>query len=175
MKLGIFTLPLHTNYGGIIQAYALQTALERLGHEVAVMGTVFPIRLPWRRRLPLYARRIARRLLKNRREVIDKEGLFIRNMPIIRQHTDRFIRQRVHQRLVTQIGDRAAWGDVEGIVVGSDQIWRIAYFGGWSKDLGDMFLAFARDWPVRRWGSMPRRSAWRIGSFQRRRRGAMRS
>ena len=25
MKIGILTLPLHTNYGGILQAYALQT------------------------------------------------------------------------------------------------------------------------------------------------------
>ena len=35
MKIGILTLPLHTNYGGIIQAYALQTVLQRLGHEVS--------------------------------------------------------------------------------------------------------------------------------------------
>ena len=33
MKVGIVTLPLHTNYGGILQAWALQTALERMGHE----------------------------------------------------------------------------------------------------------------------------------------------
>ena len=33
MKIGILTLPLHTNYGGILQAYALQTVLERMGHE----------------------------------------------------------------------------------------------------------------------------------------------
>ena len=34
MKIGILTLPLYTNYGGILQAYALQTVLERMGHEV---------------------------------------------------------------------------------------------------------------------------------------------
>lgn len=33
MKIGILTLPLHANYGGILQAYALQTVLERMGHE----------------------------------------------------------------------------------------------------------------------------------------------
>lgn len=33
MKIGILTLPLHTNYGGILQTYALQTVLERMGHE----------------------------------------------------------------------------------------------------------------------------------------------
>lgn len=34
MRIGILTLPLHINYGGILQAYALQTVLERMGHEV---------------------------------------------------------------------------------------------------------------------------------------------
>ena len=38
MKIGILTLPLHTNYGGILQAYALQTVLERMGHEVVVFN-----------------------------------------------------------------------------------------------------------------------------------------
>ena len=36
MRIGILTLPLHTNYGGILQAYALQTVLKRMGHEVVV-------------------------------------------------------------------------------------------------------------------------------------------
>lgn len=33
MRIGILTLPLHNNYGGILQAYALQTVLERMGHK----------------------------------------------------------------------------------------------------------------------------------------------
>lgn len=37
MKIGILTLPLNTNYGGILQAYALQTVLQRMGHEVMVL------------------------------------------------------------------------------------------------------------------------------------------
>ena len=41
MRIGILTLPLHANYGGILQAYALQTVLERMGHEVCVLGTEF--------------------------------------------------------------------------------------------------------------------------------------
>ena len=37
MKIGIYTLPLNYNYGGLLQAYALQTVLERMGHEVVVI------------------------------------------------------------------------------------------------------------------------------------------
>ena len=37
MKIGILSLVLNTNYGGILQAYSLQTVLERMGHEVVVL------------------------------------------------------------------------------------------------------------------------------------------
>ena len=37
MKTAIVTLPLHTNYGGLLQAYALKTLLEDMGHEAVVL------------------------------------------------------------------------------------------------------------------------------------------
>jgi hypothetical protein len=47
MKIGILTLPLHTNYGGILQAYALQNVLENMGHEVIIIsGKVKKIKIP---------------------------------------------------------------------------------------------------------------------------------
>ena len=36
MKIGIITLHLHSNIGGILQAWALQTALGRMGHKLDV-------------------------------------------------------------------------------------------------------------------------------------------
>ena len=33
MKIGILTQTLHTNYGGLLQNYALQQVLIRAGHE----------------------------------------------------------------------------------------------------------------------------------------------
>ena len=33
MKIGILTQPLGENYGGILQAYALQKVLRNLGHQ----------------------------------------------------------------------------------------------------------------------------------------------
>lgn len=36
MRIGILTLPPNANYGGILQAYALQTVLEGQGHQVVV-------------------------------------------------------------------------------------------------------------------------------------------
>lgn len=33
MKIGILTQPLHNNYGGLLQNYALQQVLKRMGHD----------------------------------------------------------------------------------------------------------------------------------------------
>ena len=37
MRVAIVTLPLHTNYGGLLQAYALKSVLTSLGHEADVL------------------------------------------------------------------------------------------------------------------------------------------
>lgn len=37
MKIGILTFHSQLNYGGVLQCWALQTALERLGHEAVVV------------------------------------------------------------------------------------------------------------------------------------------
>lgn len=47
MKIAILTLPLHTNYGGILQAYALQTILQQMGHEVTLFDEECRARNPW--------------------------------------------------------------------------------------------------------------------------------
>ena len=39
MKIGIRTQPLHSNYGGLLQNYALQQVLLRAGHEVETIDT----------------------------------------------------------------------------------------------------------------------------------------
>ena len=37
MKIGILTHPQHSNYGGILQCYALSEYLKKLGHEPVVI------------------------------------------------------------------------------------------------------------------------------------------
>ena len=38
MKIGILTFHWATNYGAVLQCYALQTYLESLGHEVTIIN-----------------------------------------------------------------------------------------------------------------------------------------
>ena len=37
MKIGILTFHSQLNYGGVLQCWALQTALEKMGHEVVII------------------------------------------------------------------------------------------------------------------------------------------
>ena len=48
MKIGIITQPLQNNYGGILQNYALQDVLKKMGHEVITIDQKYPKIPLWR-------------------------------------------------------------------------------------------------------------------------------
>ena len=151
MKIGILTLPLHTNYGGILQAYALQTVLERMGHEVKVIQkererlTVPIWKIPF-----VYPFRAVRKLTWNREAPIFFEKIMEHEYPIITQHIQRFIDSYIHLHLVKKLDDIKE-KDFDAIVVGSDQVWRPYYFKGlWETDIENAFLKFAAEWSIKR-------------------------
>ena len=146
MKIGILTLTLHTNYGGILQAYALQTVLERMGHEVVVFNRPFtPRKTKWWQ-IP---KRIVKKLL-GRDVVIFSERKYNREAPILNQHVWEFRKKYIHERIVDKLTDIKE-GDVDCIVVGSDQVWRPKYFKKqWQTGIEDAFLAFTKGWNIKR-------------------------
>lgn len=146
MKIGILTLPLHTNYGGILQAYALQTVLERMGHEVCLIEKRSnPLRLPlWKTPL-VYGKRIVKNFM-GRSFPIFYEQKINHELPIIRQNTDKFINKYIIRRFVDDYSDIKET-DFDAIVVGSDQVWRPKYF---KEKIENAFLDFAKDWNIKR-------------------------
>lgn len=145
MKIGILTLPLHTNYGGILQAYALQTVLSRMGHNACVIEKEQrPLHLPVWRKPVKYARRIIRNL-RGEPYPIFYEQKQNRELPIIRQHTDKFIRKNI-RRMTFSTYSAIIESDFDAIVVGSDQVWRPQYF----DDIRTAYLDFAEGWHIRR-------------------------
>lgn len=142
MKIGIITLPPLFNYGNILQAYALQSILEKLGHEasVVVAENRYP-QLPLLKRPLVYFKRMIVKLFKNTNFLIFEE----RANHIMFQHTECFI-----QRFL-KLSDYASFkkikqSDFDAYVVGSDQIWRRAY----NKNIYDKYLAFAENWNVKK-------------------------
>lgn len=151
MRIGILTLPLHTNYGGILQAYALQTVLERMGHEVVVFDTPNKAYLPPLWKLPLSMTK--RVLLKGLGKV---DRIFIehhinKTRPVIAQYIQPFIDKHVNRKVIRKFTDLKSQ-DYDAIVVGSDQVWRAIYFPMWGEkqDIENAYLSFTEGWNIKR-------------------------
>lgn len=151
MKLGILTQPLYCNYGGLLQAWALQQTLTRLGHEAWIIRRVGPrfrdLSLPHR----LFSYSYHSLMIALGRE---KKPLTLteEQTSIIRRNTNKFVDNRYNnltpliytQKALTKYVNENPF---EGYVVGSDQVWRPAY----SPHLSNYFLDFAENQPnVRR-------------------------
>lgn len=148
MKIGILTLPLHNNYGGILQAYALQTILKRMGHDAVVIDKSREIKLPIYKRYFQYFKLLVRKVLLNRNTIILWDQKYNREYKTISTYTLPFIQQYIKRFIAARDYSNIKQGDFDAFVVGSDQVWRPRYFG--QNILSNAFLSFAKDWDVKR-------------------------
>lgn len=143
MKIGILTQPLHSNYGGLLQAWALQKTIAEMGHEVTIINRVYS-----KSNVPLW-RKIAGKV-KN--EILIGLGKRIRYVPVTdelkkysEQNVIKFRQKRylgvspelkTNKELEKYIGN----SKFDAFIVGSDQVWRPAY----SPNLMTYFLDFVK-------------------------------
>lgn len=149
MKIGILTLPLHTNYGGILQAYALQTVLERMGHDVLVIQRSWRKQIVWWKYPLQIIKRCISCYILGRNSSIFSEIKWNKNQTVIERNTKEFIDEYIHTHQIKQISDIKET-DFDAIVVGSDQIWRPMYYRLHYKYIEDAFLSFTKNWNVKR-------------------------
>lgn len=152
MRIGILTLPPHANYGGILQAYAMQTVLERMGHNVVVFNNPikkqvlsFPMSF-----LHYIVRFIKKYILRKTNVYVFKEQKIYKYQKVNTLYTDAFVNKHLHNKFVDTLGDIK--NEYDAIIVGSDQVWRKIYFkGSWEKsNPDDAYLAFTNDWDIKR-------------------------
>lgn len=151
MRIGILTLPLHTNYGGILQVYALQTVLERMGHEVIVFATPNKAYLPPFWKLPLS---ITKRVLLKGLGKVDRifiEHHLNKTLPVIAKYIQPFIDNHIHRKVIRKFTDLKSQ-DFDAIVVGSDQVWRSIYFipMWFGQPIENAYLFFTKGWKIKR-------------------------
>lgn len=149
MKIGILTLPLHTNYGGILQAYALQTVLERMGHKVNVLNkNQDPIHYSALKICLSFIKKIVWAILLRKMPKyfnIQKEEIEIKkSYSIINAYTYTFINRYIHQFLYRSLSNDVKRETFDLLIVGSDQVWRPAYI----RNIEEMFLGFAKNWKI---------------------------
>jgi len=140
MKIAILTQPLGKNYGGIMQAWALQQVLKNMGHEPTTID-----RQPDARNLAYRGLRTVYRAM--RRVVGTGNGLVFpeRTLPVVTQHMREFIRANISMSPMIDSTEKLRGHFIsesyEAVIVGSDQTWRPAY----SPNIYNFFLDFLPD------------------------------
>lgn len=142
MKIGILTLPLHTNIGGILQAYALQKVVKDLGHDVETIDLSCTSNLS---RFFTLKRFILRYLLGRKNLNIHEKREIEYSFSQRTKNTSIFVNKYIKRRIVNDYRDINS-KDYDVIIVGSDQVWRPGYW----KNIDDVFLNFAYKWNIKR-------------------------
>lgn len=142
MKIGIITLPFNANYGGLLQAYALQSVLRQMGHEVLTINRLTKGML-LKMKVLSFTRRLILRVVFQRKVVV-RTWPNTKEENITNQHTNRFIRENI--RTTELIDSDQSFSRLEqyafdAYVVGSDQVWRPKY----SPSITNHFLGFLKD------------------------------
>ena len=119
MKIGILTHPLKSNYGGILQCYALNFYLEKKGHETIVLNR--------KTNKELFIKRWIRCILKfiypahyQKSNPIDTT---INIRPFVRKH----INQTDELDTNYKMKNVCCKYNLDTVIVGSDQVWRRDY------------------------------------------------
>lgn len=141
MKIAILTLPLHTNYGGILQAYTLQCVMQRMGHEVIIIN--LPVaKVSKVEKVKEFAKRLVKRFLLFK-SVPLRAWPTDRERKNIAQHIAPFIHkylQVVECTCEKQLLNLVKKEKVKALIVGSDQVWR----PGYSTSVSTYFLDFLK-------------------------------
>lgn len=122
MRIGILTHPLETNYGGIVQNFALQTILKELGHS--------PITLDYKDETPLKIKIlsfIGRIIKRIKGKSVPLRGWMTKSEKYyISKNTYEFIQNYIHTTPTFPLLKMGSISkkEYDALIVGSDQVWR---------------------------------------------------
>lgn len=147
MKIGILTLPLNSNYGGVLQAYALQTVLKRMGHDVLEVELKKNLRWQypplWKIPLSFGKRFLFKYIVRRKNQKILLERYERKIYPLLVHDILEFISKYIKQFKVDKFIDCKGKFDVW--ICGSDQIWRYKYYPFFESDIANVYLKFLGD------------------------------
>ena len=145
MKIGILTQPLHLNYGGVLQNWALQQVLLAMGHQPEMIFLCYekrPGRRLLARRCLIMVKCLINKYLLRRGGVYIHSPLTPQYTPVAPQYVDAAFVRGIHKtkRLFADVdlGRFVENRGYEAFVVGSDQVWREDY----SPSISRYFLDF---------------------------------
>ena len=148
MNIGIVTLPLHINFGGYLQNYALQIVLKKLGHDPITLNQrprnksfseylntiykpnikTFLLSLIGKRGNRLYEHKQSKKL----RSILWERSLFFFDKYIV--HTEALNPNKDFKNICSRY-------QLDVLIVGSDQVWRPRYV----ENISTNYLAFEKN------------------------------
>lgn len=137
MKIGILTQSLSTNYGGMLQAYALQKTLKNLGHTVYYIhrkkkiGLLKMIKQHIKHLISIILKRPSSLATSKRIEILEQNLIPFREL--ISPKTKAIYTTKELLSITKNLG-------LNAFVVGSDQVWRPKY----SPNIYNYFLDFCQ-------------------------------
>lgn len=138
MRIAILTQPLKANYGGILQAYALQNTLNKLGHASTIIEQQYIQEINYLRIFfELPKRLFTKYILKKRKYIFSERANNIKQIEI-RKYTNSFISEYIINKFITNY-NQIDLTQFDAFIVGSDQVWRPLYNWG---EIEKMFLSF---------------------------------
>lgn len=146
MKIGVVTIVLNENYGGILQAYALQHILKNLGHEATLIDRWRGFYMSPLGKCKSYTKRFLLKYLLRKNIPVRYDAKIKNDIKIISTHTRPFIDKYI-KRIITRDFSNIKKNDFDAFIVGSDQIWRAPAS---RPQLYNVFLEFAQNWNVKR-------------------------
>lgn len=152
MKIAVLTLRLHSNYGGILQAYALMHILKQLGHEPYLVNNQYFMKRSHFSLYFIYIRNAIQKYLLGRKNIeIFQEKRYRKEYEIVCKNTRKFVEHNIYPQTDFVCTERD-WKQLQkryefdAYIVGSDQVWRPAYF----KHVEYFFLSFLKSDTVKR-------------------------
>ena len=149
MRILIKTFRLSSNYGCILQAFALQKVLRDLGHDVVTWDTDVPFykRMSRKHRFLSISKQIFRKyILWQKNIILDIDAFAAKWSALSNKHTKKFVEKHIN-RLVTNDLHSIDGNQFDCVIAGSDQIWR--YYGN-EESLKNNFLEFTKNWNCKR-------------------------
>ena len=152
MKIGILTLPLSVNFGGILQAFALKTVIEGMGNTAVFLNRQYgrPGLLLLLFRFGSVIKCFVRRYILGQRDyhVVNPFRVHYNvrtrmryNYSALAEFIEKKINRTVPFRSTYSLARYCRKHKFDCLLVGSDQVWNESY----SPDIADYFLCFLSD------------------------------
>ena len=148
MRIGIITLPLEENYGGIMQAYALQKVLKEMGHDVAFIERSRFLHWSFAKKARVYTKRFLKKIFVDKNIVVKSDKQHNEEALILRTNIYPFLLKYMNRIEVDRKYSNIETDKFDAFIVGSDQVWRPRYFG--KPVISTAFLSFTKGRNVKR-------------------------